>query len=140
MIDTNGNQIGKVYNRIDRVNKSLFIVNDGMSEFLIDKNANPLSSDYDEIDRQMFFGTFRVKSNGKYGLIDEMGNELFEPSFNYFTPFNGEMSIARIKEDCGYRNYKSLCDFYVLIDYNGVWISKSTSTRLIFTLDGVSNY
>jgi hypothetical protein len=133
IIDTNGNQIGEIYNNVKRINSTLFIANDGYFDFLIDENANVLSSYYEEIEDIMFFGTFRVRSNLKYGLIDNFGNELFDPSFELLSPFNGEKAIARIKQDCGYKNYKSLCDFNVLIDINGVWVSKPTSSRIIFT-------
>lgn len=133
IIDTNGNQIGEIYNNVKRINSTLFIANDGNFDFLIDENANVLSSYYEEIEDIMFFGTFRVKSDLKYGLIDNYGNELFDPSFELLSPFNGENAIAHIKQDCGYKNYKSLCDYNVLIDINGIWVSKPTTSRIIFT-------
>ena len=74
----------------------------------------------------------KVRTDNKYGFIDLYGTQIIEPTYQQVTGFNNGKAIALVKHDCGYKNYKSLCDFNVVIDINSVWISDLSSSRLEF--------
>lgn len=74
----------------------------------------------------------KVRTNNKYGFIDLYSTQIIEPSYQEVTGFNNGKAIAVVKQDCGYKNYKSLCDFNVVIDINSCWISDLSSIRLEF--------
>lgn len=59
----------------------------GGKEYLIDKSGNKISADYDLIlpPRE---NAYVVKSNGKYGIINNLGKEIVAPTYNLICPFN----------------------------------------------------
>lgn len=61
------------------------VISEETGEYLIDKTGKKISSDYELIlpPRE---GTYVIRKNGKYGMMDTAGKEIVTPSYNLICP------------------------------------------------------
>jgi hypothetical protein len=110
VIDTNGNQVGGIYNFISRLNDDLFVVCNGGVCYLMDYLGNYLSKGYNHIDSKIYNGTIMIVENNLKGFIDTTGDVLIEPQFLDAIGFSNGVAIVTAKfESSKCKNYNFNC-------------------------------
>jgi outer membrane protein assembly factor BamD (BamD/ComL family) len=94
LIDTNSQQLGDVYSKLERVNSDLYVAQLNGEYFLIDLNGNALSKGYDFMDNKIYDGTIIVASNNLKGYINVKGNEIIAPQFIEAAGFSNGKAIV----------------------------------------------
>jgi hypothetical protein len=96
LIDTNTNQIGDVYDKLDRINTNLFVACLNGTCFLMDLNGNYLSKGYEFIDTRIYNGAIIVALSNLKGYIDIEGKEIIKPQFADARGFSNGKAIVTV--------------------------------------------
>jgi hypothetical protein len=96
IIDTNGNQIGDIYDDIKRINSNLFVVRSNGLSCLTDINGGCISNQYSHIDSKIYDGAIIVTLDGKKGYINTKGIEIIKPQYTEAMGFCSGVAIVML--------------------------------------------